>query len=71
MSQANSESPGAFYRTTEKEGYLMMLLCRKCGNNWPETVPKAVPPKHCPKCGAPEVIRHMPPPDETSGNPGF
>jgi len=49
----------------------MILQCKNCGNSFPETVPKAVPPKHCPKCGAPEVIRTSPPPGETPGNPGY
>ncbi len=38
-----------------------MLKCRNCGNEWQEVIPKPTPPKHCPKCGAPEVIRTAPP----------
>jgi len=54
-----------------------MLHCRNCGNNWPEVVPKAVPPKHCPKCGAPAVVRTSPPEGRDYGqgqppqNPGY
>jgi len=46
---------------TLKGGRRQMLKCRNCGNEWQEVIPKPTPPKHCPKCGAPEVIRTAPP----------
>ncbi len=50
--------PGhARFARSNEQGGIALLHCTHCGNNWPEVVPKAVPPKHCPRCGQPTVVR--------------
>jgi len=45
-----------------------MFVCKSCGNRFPEVIPTPMPPRHCPLCGAPAVIRTLPSEDE-SGTP--